>query len=234
MSAAEHASKESSAEHENEWAVRGNEWTEERMTQWSTRPFYSHSTHSGMARPTDRRMDQHTNRPAYWRANGRMDKKTLKECDLNKPVFQTDLTLFKGHPGGLGAFLMENLFGEMSWIGPGHHWLIYEIRTYSMISMFIFHVFNLPESTHCPCFLALRTLMEARKKIHFRSLDLGEWDHADSTEPPFQRPIFFRLTLPNPRGDFKNTPRGFPDRKPLSICIVDRSRPPKTHLCKKS
>ena len=141
-----------------------------------------------------------------------------------------------------GGFLMENLFGEMSWIGPGHQRLIYEIRTYSMISMFIFHVFNLPESTHCPCFLALGTLMEAwtlkkidfqRKKVHFRSLDLGEWDHADSTEPPFQRPIFFRLTLPNPRGDFKNTPRGFPDRKPLSICIVDRSRPPKTHLCKK-
>ena len=137
---------------------------------------------------------------------------------------------------------MGSLFEEVLWIGPGHQRLIYEIRTYSMISIFIFHVFNLPESTHCPCFLALGTLMEAwtlkkidfqRKKVHFSSLDLGEWDHADSTEPPFQRPIFFRLTLPNPRGDFKNTPRGFPDRKPLSICIVDRSRPPKTYFWKK-
>ena len=36
-----------------------------------------------------------------------------------------------------------------------------------------------------------------KKKVHFRTLDLGETDYADSNEPPFQRPIFFKLTLPN-------------------------------------
>ena len=106
----------------------------------------------------------------------------LIEYDLNEPIFQTNSTLYKDTKGG-GCFLMGSLFEEVLWIGPGHQRLIYEIRTYSMISIFIFHVFNLPESTHCPCFLALGTLMEAwtlkkidfqRKKVHFRSLDLGE------------------------------------------------------------
>ena len=36
------------------------------------------------------------------------------------------------------------------------------------------------------------------KKVHFRISDLGESDDADSNEPHFQRPIFFKLTLPNP------------------------------------
>ena len=42
-----------------------------------------------------------------------------------------------------------------------------------------------------------------KKKVNFRTSDLGESDHADSNEPPFQRPIFFKLTLPNTRGQKK-------------------------------
>ena len=53
-----------------------------------------------------------------------------------------------------------------------------------------------------------------KKKVHFRILDLGESDHADSNEPPFQRPIFFKLTLPNTRGR-KKTPKS---RKTSELC----------------
>ena len=45
MSTAERAIEASSAEQANEWAVRVNEWTEERMTKYSTRQFHSISTH---------------------------------------------------------------------------------------------------------------------------------------------------------------------------------------------
>ena len=47
MSAAERASEASSAEQANEWAVRANERTEERMAQYSTRRFHSHWTQCG-------------------------------------------------------------------------------------------------------------------------------------------------------------------------------------------
>ena len=53
------------------------------------------------------------------------------------------------------------------------------------------------------------------KKVNFRTSDLGESDHADSNEPPFQKSIFFKFTPPHPRGDFEGTPRGFLGGKSL-------------------
>ena len=35
-----------------------------------------------------------------------------------------------------------------------------------------------------------------KKKVNFRTSDLGESDHADSNEPPFQGPIFFQVDPP--------------------------------------
>ena len=45
MSTVERASEASSADQANEWAARANEQVEERMAQYSTRWFHSHSTH---------------------------------------------------------------------------------------------------------------------------------------------------------------------------------------------
>ena len=73
----------------------------------------------------------------------------LIEYDLNEPIFQTDSTLFKDTRGGV-CFLMGNLFEEVLWIG--HQRLIYEKRTYLMISISILYVFNIPESRHFTCF----------------------------------------------------------------------------------
>ena len=53
-----------------------------------------------------------------------------------------------------------------------------------------------------------------KKKVNFRTSDLGESDHADSNEPPFQRPIFFKLTLPNTRGRKKT----LKSRKTSELC----------------
>ena len=76
-----------------------------------------------------------------------------------------------------------------------------------MVSILNFLHFNLPETRmvfgtrDLDGSLDLEKIrFSAKKKVHFRTLDLGELDHADSNGPPFQRPIFFKLTLPNPRG----------------------------------
>ena len=50
MSAAERASKASSAEQANELVVRANEQTEEQMAQYSTRRFLSLSAHCATPR----------------------------------------------------------------------------------------------------------------------------------------------------------------------------------------
>ena len=109
---------------------------------------------------------------------------------------------------------MGNFFEEVLWIG--HQRLIYEKRTYLMISISISYVFNIPESRHFTCFFGTRDLdgsqdleknrFSGGKKVHFRISDLGESDDADSNEPHFQRPFFFKLTLPNPWGGFEDTP----------------------------
>ena len=44
MSAAERADEASSAEQANEWTVRANEWTDERVAQYCSLPFWLLST----------------------------------------------------------------------------------------------------------------------------------------------------------------------------------------------
>ena len=54
MSAAERASKASSAEQANEWAVRANEQADKQMAQYSTRRFHivsTQSAHGGSDKP---------------------------------------------------------------------------------------------------------------------------------------------------------------------------------------
>ena len=115
-------------------------------------------------RQTDVWTDGWTNTRTDRRKDGLMDRwikrpsrsLDLIEYDLNEPIFQADSTLFKDTGGGGGCFLMGNLFEEVLWIG--HQRLIYEKRTYLMISISILYVFNIPKSRHFTCFFGTRDL----------------------------------------------------------------------------
>ena len=99
---------------------------------------------------------------------------------------------------------------------------------------FRFPDFNWPKPSHGECSFNLKPWCKPglrkkidfswEKKVYFRIVDLGESVHADSNEPPFQRPIFLKLTLPYPGGDFKDTPRGLPGGNPCWYLISAKHR----------